>query len=213
MMMRTALLLGLLVWSASTAALDVDAEIEYEARSYYELEGGVADSSVAGKLELFHRWDRRKQRLIAELFHREDRQDPSRTHSDVREAYYHHIGREAELRLGLRRVYWGVTESRHLVDIINQSDFVEDLDNEAKLGQPMFNPAFITDWGTLDLFLLPYARARTFPGKNGYPRLPFEVAVGEAQYESARGQKRLDFAARWAMVLGGADIGLSFFSG
>ena len=32
-MMRTALLLGLLIWSASTAALDVDAEIEYEARS------------------------------------------------------------------------------------------------------------------------------------------------------------------------------------
>lgn len=211
--LSTGLAISLLLAAPLALAWDIDGELEFEGRSYYELDGGLSDSSVAGKLEIFHRWGRRKQRLIAELFHREDREDPSRSHGDVREAYYHHIGRDAELRLGVRRVYWGVTESRHLVDIINQSDFVEDLDNESKLGQPMFNPAFITDWGTLDLFLLPYARARTFPGANGYPRLPFEVAVGEAQYESLRGQKRLDFAARWSMVLGGADIGLSFFSG
>ena len=97
-MIRKTLALSLLLAATPAAALDVDAEIEFEARSYYELDGGVSDSSVAGKLELFHRWDRRKQRLIAELFHREDREDPSRTHSDVREAYYHHIGREAELQ-------------------------------------------------------------------------------------------------------------------
>ena len=74
---------------------------------------------------------------------------------------------ESELRVGLRKVFWGVTESQHLVDIINQTDLVESLDGEEKLGQPMINYALINDWGTLDLYLLPYFRERTFSGING----------------------------------------------
>ena len=210
--MRAAAFALLLTAGTTAAAWDLDLDIEAEARHAWALEDPYTAGSLAGRLQLFQRWNRR-QRLVAELFAREDSEDPSRSHSDVREFYYHHIEREIELRVGARRVFWGVTESRHLVDIVNQSDFVEDITAEAKLGQPMINPVFITGFGTVDLLLLPYARARTFPGENGLPRLPFPVAPGEARYESAKGQRRMDFAARWFTSIGGADIGLSWFSG
>ena len=212
-MLRQASTVLLLLFVSNSWALDWDLALELEGRSFYELEPAQHSGSVAATLELFQRWNRRREILVAELFLREDADDPSRSHGDVRELYYHHIAREAELRIGARRVYWGVTESRHLVDIINQSDLVEDIDGEAKLGQPMFNTTFIGDWGSFDFFLMPYARARTFPGTDGLPQLPFPVAVAEAQYESSRQQTHLDSALRWRSSIGNADIGISFFHG
>ena len=50
------------------------------------------------------------------------------------------------------------------VDVINQTDLVENPDGEDKLGQPMVNLAWITRAGTVDLFALIGFRARTFPG-------------------------------------------------
>ncbi len=59
-------------------------------------------------------------------FFRYDGADLGRTHADLREAYLLLFGEisddEWELRLGVDRVFWGVAESRHLVDIINQID-------------------------------------------------------------------------------------------
>ena len=74
---------------------------------------------------------------------------------------------EWELRVGVDRVFWGVAESQHLVDIINQVDFVEHPDGESKLGQPMVHLTWSGDWGALELFGLSGHRARTFPGPVG----------------------------------------------
>ena len=87
----------------------------------------------------------------------------------LREAYWayedwSYKGTEIELLVGINKVFWGVTESVHLVDIVNQTDLVEDLDQEDKLGQPMVNLALQHDWGLLNIYLLPYFRERTFPG-------------------------------------------------
>ena len=42
--------------------------------------------------------------------------------------------RDWSLSIGLGKVFWGVTEFNHLVDVINQTDLVEGIDGEAKLG-------------------------------------------------------------------------------
>ena len=56
-------------------------------------------------------------------FFRYDHSDPRRTHFDLHEAYlllFGEIGDGGwELRLGVDQVFWGVTESQHLVDIVN----------------------------------------------------------------------------------------------
>ena len=82
---------------------------------------------------------------------------------------------EWELRLGVDQVFWGVVESQRLVDIINQVDFVEHPDGTAKLGQPMAHATLSGDWGVLELFGLPYHRARTFSGRRGRLRLPLVI--------------------------------------
>jgi hypothetical protein len=194
-------------------AIEFKPTLEAEARYFYEAPDSPLPASASATLEVFHGWQDGKQRIVGELFQRYDDTDDARTHGDVRELYYQVIGDDFEYRLGARRVYWGVTESRHLVDIVNQSDLVEDIDLKAKLGQPMMSLALIRDLGTLDLMLLPYARARTFPGPEGWPRLPFPVAANEAMYESRQGQHRLDFAARWTGSAGPVDFGVAWFDG
>jgi len=170
-------------------------------------------SSIAIQPEWFHEWDGGKQSLIFVPFTRWDQYDEERTHSDIRELSWLKVFEESELRIGLRKVFWGVTESQHLVDVINQTDLVESIDGEEKLGQPMINYAFIRDWGTVDLFVLPYFRERTFSGINGRLRSAPHVDTSNPLYESLDKEKHIDTAIRWSHSLGDWDIGLSYFNG
>ena len=169
--------------------------------------------SIAIKPEWFHEWDNGKQILSFIPFYRWDQHDEERTHSDIRELSWLKVFDESELRIGLRKVFWGVTESQHLVDIINQTDLVESSDGEEKLGQPMINYAFINNWGTLDLFILPYFRERTFPGINGRLRSVPQVDTSNPIYESSDKEKHIDAAIRWSHSIGDWDVGLSHFNG
>ena len=78
---------------------------------------------------------------------------------------------EWELRLGVDRVFWGVTESRRLVNVVNQIDLVEHPYKEPTLGQPMVHITLSGDWGAVELFGMTWHRPRTFPGRSG----PFAV--------------------------------------
>ncbi len=141
-----------------------------------------------------------------------DSQDARRTHADIREAYWRRQSGDWEVLVGLDRVFWGVAESNHLVDVINQTDFVEDLDGEDKLGQPMLRLSAQRDWGTLDVYLLPGFRERTFPGRHGRLRFPL-VTDGDAQYQSGDRQRHLDTALRYSHYLGDWDFGIYYFDG
>lgn len=160
-----------------------------------------------------HAWDQDRQALKFTGFARWDSGDRERTHVDIRELYWLKAGDGYEWRAGVRKVFWGVTESQHLVDIVNQTDLVENLDGEDKLGQPMIDLALIGKWGTVDFFVLPYFRERTFPGRAGRLRTPLVVDTDQAVYESGHGKRNLDWALRWSQHLGVWDIGLSHFYG
>ena len=150
-------------------------------------------------------------------FFRYDAADPRRTHFDLREAYLLMFGsmgdNEWELRLGVDQVFWGVVESQRLVDVINQVDFVEHPDGMAKLGQPMAHATLSGDWGVLELFGLPYHRARTFSGRRGRLRLPLVIDDDNIRYESAAEEWHLDYAVRYSNSFGPLDLGLSVFDG
>ncbi len=163
--------------------------------------------------EYYHSWDDGDQSFLFVPFVRADNRDPERSHADIRELSWTRASRDWELRMGIRKVYWGVTESQHLVDIINQTDLVENIDGEDKLGQPMVNFAWIQNWGTLDLFFLPGFRERTFPGVKGRLRTALVVDTDQVQYESSREDKHLDAAIRWSHSAGDWDWGVSHFYG
>jgi len=149
-------------------------------------------------------------------FVRYDSADSRRAHADMREAYLlvHGAlgGNFWEFRLGVDQVFWGVAELHNLVDIVNQFDLVEHPREEAKLGQPMAHLTLSGNWGAADLLALPYHRKRTFSGPGGRLRSGRPI-VEDALYESAAGERHLDFAARYANTIGPLDFGLSAFAG
>jgi hypothetical protein len=146
-------------------------------------------------------------------FVRVDSGDQERTHFDIREFTFLWLEEDFELRVGVRKVFWGTTEVLHLVDIINQTDLVENTDTEDKLGQPMANLSFSRDWGTVDLFWLPFFRERSFAGTGGRLRGATIVDENRVQYESAAEEWHSDWAFRYSHTLGDIDLGISQFIG
>ena len=146
-------------------------------------------------------------------YFRYDGRDDERRHADIREAYWRHLSEDWEFVVGVNRVFWGVAESRHLVDVINQSDAVEDIDEEDKLGQTLLSAATQRDWGELSLYLLPGFRERSFAGRNGRLRTPLPIDTGNPVYESGAADKHVDFAVRYSHFIGDWDIGAHLFTG
>ncbi|GAA0368463.1 hypothetical protein GCM10009092_35920 [Bowmanella denitrificans] len=172
-----------------------------------------SDISVFVEPEFYHSWNDGSDSLNVKPFFRYDSRDSERTHMDIRELIWLHVGDEWEMRAGIGKVFWGQTESQHLVDVINQTDFIEAIDAEEKLGQPMVQFSLVKDWGNLSLFALPYFRERTFSGVEGRFRLPLRVDTDNPLFESADEEKHLDWAVRYMGYLGDLELGLSWFDG
>ncbi len=168
--------------------------------------------SLSAEPEFYHEWQN-EQSITVKLFARWDEGDDERSHSDVREFLWQKVTDNWELKVGIGKVYWGVTESQHLVDIINQTDLVENFDREEKLGQTMINLSLIQSWGNIEFFILPTFKERTYPGVNGRLRSIPHVATGQAVYESDDRDKHIDSAMRIFQSINEWDIGLSYFSG
>jgi hypothetical protein len=142
-----------------------------------------------------------------------DETDDERSLADLREVYWAKEAEDYELLIGVNTVFWGVTESVHLVDIINQTDAVADIDSEDKLGQPMINLELQRDWGLVSIYVLPYFRERTFAGEDGRLRTPLPVDTENPQYESSDEENHVDLALRYSHYVGNIDIGVSAFNG
>ena len=204
---------------AEVQALDISGDLSLQARWYPQSPAFQGQRSGTGgmvfKPTLY--WDLAESTSFTFTpLYRYDSADSRRTHADLREAYlltYGDWGENSwELRLGLDRVFWGVAEIHNLVDIINQLDLVEHPRDRPKLGQPMAHLTISGDWGLAELFLLPYHRELTFPGRSG--RLRSERLIeDDALYESGAEERHVDFAFRYGHGVGLLDFGLSAFVG
>lgn len=180
---------------------------------FSQQDGSHISPSLVLQPELRYRWNRGDDRISFIPFLRLDADDENRSHGDIRELSWYHAGEDWDTVLGISKVFWGVAESRHLVDVINQTDLVESPDQEDKLGQPMANLNLLRDWGTLSFFVLPGFRERTFPDDDARLRGAMPIAVGDASYESSAEEWHVDFAARYSHSFDNWDLGLAHFYG
>ena len=214
-----AFLLSAIATNADEASWEFSADVEFQSRFFIQdalwsgQESRAGQFSIAASAELRWRSDAGNQRASFIPYLRWDEADDERSLIDLREAYWAFEAESYELLIGANTVFWGVTESVHLVDIINQTDSAADIDGEDKLGQPMVNLEVQRDWGLVSLYVLPYFRERTFAGINGRLRAPLVVDTDRPVYESSREQNHVDVALRYSHYVGDVDIGLSFFSG
>lgn len=202
--------------SNSTFEFSGSAELELTA---YADKGSFVDqdyqsnASVAVEPEWYWEWNGGDDSVIFTPFLRADERDSERTHGDIRELSWIRAGDQWEFRTGIRKVFWGVTEFTHLVDVVNQTDGVDSFDGEEKLGQPMFNISRVTDWGIVDGFVLLGFRERTFAGSDGRLRSGVIVDPGQASFESSDAKEHVDYALRWSHSVDVFDIGVYVFDG
>ena len=217
-MIKPYTLLPLLLLSTYTMAetqITVKAAIENRSFLQSAQYQGQHDNQLSAFIEpeIYYSWNEEQDSITFKPFYRWDDKDDERSHGDIRELMWLHVGNEWELRTGIGIVFWGQAESQHLVDVINQTDLVEALDGEDKMGQPMINLTLVKDWGNLDLFVLPGFRERTFAGLDGRLRPELEIKQSKALYESSNENHHLDYAFRWSHTLSDWDVGLSYFNG
>jgi hypothetical protein len=207
------------IFSQETTAWETDfsVELELEQRVFFNegLYPGQKQFFTSGAIipEFSLESADGKHLISTKLFGRVGQHDPNRSHFDVRELFYTYKGKNWNLSVGSKIVFWGVTESNHLVDIINQTDQVEGVDGEDKLGQPMIQFTKNTNFGTFELYYLPYARRRVFSGEKGRFRFPEVIEKEEIPFEDSTEEWFPSFAFRWSHYLGSFDIGLSNFYG
>jgi hypothetical protein len=219
----TALLTGvaLLALHSNTQALEFSGYIAAQGRAFFDdpLDPRQHNNytSFSTEPELYHSWDNDNQSITITPYYLHDQYDDKRTHADVREFSWQRVYDDWELTVGISKVYWGVTETSHLVDIVNQTDQVVNVDGEDKLGQTMIHASTDQDWGVLDFFILPGFRDRTFAGVEGRPRqqLPtgLRLDTDTSTYESSDGSHHIDYAVRWFTFADEWELGLSYFTG
>ena len=193
----------------------VDFQVGMESRWFGNdglLDGDQFTGSINFQAEYYRAWANDRKSLTVTPYLRWDSADSRRSHADLREFFYSYVGSDWDLHVGAKRVFWGVTEFHHLVDIINQTDLVENIDGEDKLGQPMIQYSTIRDWGVLDVYALTGFRERTFASTEGRLTLPFHID-NDAVYESGAEEYRVDGAIRWSHHIGPVEFGIHHFSG
>lgn len=223
--MRTSILLSLLLATAVPFATahgaesDFSGSVEMQVRTFWHDPAWVGQDATAllgsGASVLEFRWRNNddNQRISVIPYLRWDASDRQRSLADLREAYWAIESDDYELLIGSNTLFWGVTESAHLVDIVNQTDLAGDIDGEEKLGQPMINVTRQAGWGEIGVFVLPWFRDRTFAGVDGHFRPPLVVDADDSMYESSSENGHVDFALRYSHYIGDVDIGLSAFRG
>lgn len=132
-----------------------------------------------------------------------------RTRFDLNELYFSTRMGETIIKTGISRLFWGVTESRHLVDVVNPPDLAHNYAAEQRLSTAMLYVTHPTPIGQLETLLLPWERDPKYPGTAGRPRteLPINNTV-----EHTNGTPPA-FAARLAISQGDYDTHIYFFRG
>ena len=211
------MLKSILVMSILPAQLvfgDIIGELKFDNRYFFNV--GLQDqkknhSSFSFSPEIFKDDSNRIFHFKAKL--RKDSEDSGRNLNDIQELYLINIFEDKEIKFGVSKEFWGVTETSHRVDIVNQTDFTEGFDGEEKLGQPMIKISFERQWGLLDIYALLGFRERNFSGIEGRLRLPLSINEKNSLYSSSSKTKRVDFAFMWSNYYDDLDIAFSHFSG
>jgi hypothetical protein len=227
-LISTALALALCATPAFALDIDFEGNVELELRHFpreSKTAAGALDpqreqdfAALAGELELGLFSPSGAHAVILKPFARIDQHDHERSHADLREAKYRYVNGPLEVSIGADKVFWGVTEFLHLVDIINQTDNVESVDGEQKLGQIMLRASYASRYGTLTAFHLPHFRIRQYTDPvSGRPNAGFTVDDSTTHFETgetgAAARRVSDYALRYQNSFGPFDVGLSWFDG
>ena len=151
--------------------------------------------------------------FLMEPYLRYDHYDKNRSLFDFKENNLTYYYNDIQLKAGISEVFWGITESKNLVDIINPKD-VTDGDQKAKLGQTMLAFSNYSEkFGILDFYYLPFFKNSSQIGEEGRLRLSKPIENYNIVYEGGAGSKAPSWALKWEHSFGLLDFSLQGFRG
>lgn len=190
------------------APLATCAELERSALGLeYARVGGAAGSlssgNLVGLLEARMRFGNNTD-LFVSLEGKKDLDSGPFDAVEVRELLLSSDVGQVRLQGGIGRVFWGVAESRHLVNIVNQPDLRFDSSGLSVLGQPMLSAFTRTGDAEWRALALPCHRPQVTP-----------VIVGGTSNDTfvPIHCDRLDLALRYQISEGPLDLGIVHFNG
>lgn len=140
-------------------------------------------------------------------------EDDNQTLIDFNEFSLNYFADDYTISAGMITDFWGVTESWHLVDVLNQTNVAANIDEETKLGQPMVKVEVYQEWGSLQFYWMPIFRERIFPSEEARLRTELFIDENYAQYESSDRDNHHDFAFRYSHTIDRVDFGIGYFNG
>ena len=168
--------------------------------------------SVNLKSELFLE-PHRNINVLIEPEYRYDHHDKERSLFDISQGYFLYFNDHSEFKIGKEKVFWGVTELKNLVDIINSPDEASG-EEKSKLGQSLISYSYINNkFGFIDLIYMPLFHEPTKVGKNGRLRLNLPTQNYNTSYEGGAGRKIPSWAIKWQNSFRETDISLQLFRG
>lgn len=118
-----------------------------------------------------------------------------------------------QIDAGYDLLFWGVAESRNVVNIINQRDQIRDVLNDQGLGQPMVAVRYFGSSYAIEGFVLPGFRELDFGTTGRRWGFGFPVDDSRSTFDSDKGRRHVDYALRLAGSVGNLEYGLSAFDG
>ncbi|MFA0114642.1 hypothetical protein AB4407_13365 [Vibrio sp. 10N.261.46.E11] len=123
------------------------------------------------------------------------------------------VGDSYQIDVGYDLVYWGVTEGINVINIVNQRDQIRDYFQKQGLGQSMIAASYFGDMVTVEGYILPRFEELNYGGTQRPWGLGLPVDASQSTYESSKGKKHTDYAARMSGMLDDLEFGFVFFNG
>lgn len=214
-LLLTATFIAAATLSSLNVAASTSNNTEITINTRYFSEASQSQKSTDTAIQLTHTIDQKTDNGYWQFspFVQYSSHDDTRRHVDIRELFLNGYKDSLEWKIGISREYWGVVESRRLVDIINQRDLSTDFDGETVLGQPLLSISAQTDIGLFEQFILPCYRPLNLGNKKS--RLNFTPYSFEQPNDlSCHSTSQIfDWATRWSHSFNDTDIALSHFNG
>ena len=192
-------------------AVEINGTLSSRLDFYPDHADGTASEgrSAEVKIDAFHDFD--ESRIVGEFIVRGDEKDSGRRITEARQAYLRTPLAGFDVFVGNRQEFWGKTESKNVVDVINQSDAAANEGKSGKLGAPSISAERYLDIGDLQLWYISSFREKTFNDSDAHPSSG--LPVNSAQYARKVGKDADDFAARFSSFAGDWDLSGSVFYG
>ena len=169
------------------------------------------DNDITVELKTVGRHELFEYTLEYDIVGRKSQNDDGKNIVEARQLYISRSIGEVDVYIGNRQLFWGVAESKNIVDYVNQKDAAAGRSSENKLGAPSVSLEFYLSDAEFQYVYMPVFREQTFNDQFAHPGLG--LPLNDAEFSDEKGFFGGDHALRYSNSLGDLDFGVNGFYG